>query len=58
MDNPKLIEDPVIQEIRQARDQLHEQTKHMTPEELSRWYTEQANAIKKQYYSSPNEDPA
>ncbi len=51
MDNPKLKEDPVIQEIREIRAEIHEQTKGMSSEELSRWYTEQANAVKKQYYS-------
>lgn len=50
MDSPKINEDPVILEIREIRAEIHEQTKGMSSEELSRWYTEQANAVKAQYY--------
>ena len=50
MDSPELKEDPVIQEVREIRAEIHEQTKGMSSEELSRWYTAQADAVKKRYY--------
>lgn len=50
MDNPELREDPVILEIQEIRAEIHEQTKKMSSEELSRWYTEQAKAVRVQYY--------
>ncbi len=46
----ELKEDPVILEIREIRAEIHEETKEMSSEELSRWYTEQANAVKSKYY--------
>jgi hypothetical protein len=50
MDNPEIEEDPVLHEIREIRAEIHEMTKNMSSAELSRWYTEQANAVKEQYY--------